>query len=76
MLADGPDPTSDPIGYAEAQIRPLQQVRTGDEVLRAAIDRLDAAYREVFATDDAGVSRRKVAAASDRLSALCPGGAQ
>src|SRR5580658_9784510 len=30
VLADGPDPDSDPVGYAEAQILPLRQVHTSD----------------------------------------------
>src|ERR1700733_15082867 len=39
-LSDGPDPGADPVGYAEAQILPLRQIRTSDPTLKAAISRL------------------------------------
>ena len=40
MLSDGPDPDSDPVGYAEAQILPLGQIHTSDAQLRTAIGKL------------------------------------
>src|ERR1700739_3266433 len=47
-LADGPDPGADPVGYAEAQIKPLRAIRTGDTGLRAAIGSLASAYASVY----------------------------
>jgi hypothetical protein len=59
VLSDGPDPQADPVGYAEAQILPLGQIRTSDGELRTAINGLAGAYREYFA--------------SERIDAICPG---
>lgn len=75
MLSDGPDPTVDPVGYAEAQILPLRQVHTDDAKLRRDIDALDAAYRQMFSTDGSAAAKRAVAQASERMNAICPGAA-
>jgi hypothetical protein len=75
VLSDGPDPTADPVGYAEAQIRPLRQVRTPDKTLQLAIDALDAAYQQVFSTNGAPAATQAEAKASARINALCPGAA-
>jgi len=73
-LSDGPDPGADPVGYAEAQIKPLQAIRTGDTVLRAAVSRLASAYAAVYATDGkSATATRAVAAASKKVNAICPG---
>src|SRR5271170_3553540 len=48
VLSDGPDPAADPVGYAEAQVLPLGQIRTPDPQLRAAITGLAGAYRAFF----------------------------
>jgi hypothetical protein len=74
VLSDGPDPQADPVGYAEAQIRPLSQIRTADPQLRAAITGLAGAYREYFASN--GTSHgaaTAVTAASKQVDAICPG---
>ncbi len=76
VLSDGPDPTADPVGYAEAQVLPLQQIRTPDTQLKAAINRLASAYRAFF--DSGGSSstaKLAVAAASKRIDSFCPGAA-
>jgi hypothetical protein len=73
-LSDGPDPGSDPVGYAEAQILPLGQVRTSDPALRAAIADLAGSYRQFFASD--GKSKQAagaVAKAAAEVNKLCPG---
>lgn len=75
VLSDGPDPTADPVGYAEAQILPLRQVQTSDRALRSAIDELDGAYEELFSTDGSAAAARAVTEASARLDAMCPGAA-
>jgi hypothetical protein len=73
-LSDGPDPGADPVGYAEAQIKPLQAIRTGDTVLRAAISRLASAYAAVYATDGkSSAAARAVKDASRKVDSICPG---
>jgi hypothetical protein len=76
VLSDGPDPDSDPVGYAEAQILPLGQIHTSDAQLRAAIGKLASAYR-AFLDSNGGSSSAKlaVAAASKRINSFCPGAA-
>ena len=75
-LSDGPDPDADPVGYAEAQILPLGQIRTSDSQLRAAITRLARAYRALYASNGAsGSAKAAVASASKRINAFCPGAA-
>jgi hypothetical protein len=71
-LSDGPDPGSDPVGYAEAQILPLGQVRTSDPALRAAIAELAEAYRRYFSSDGTSAQGALAKAAAD-MNRLCPG---
>jgi hypothetical protein len=76
VLSDGPDPTADPVGYAEAQVLPLRQIRTTDAQLKAAISKLDSAYRAFFASNGSSSSAKlAVAAASKRIDGFCPGAA-
>jgi hypothetical protein len=76
VLSDGPDPDSDPVGYAEAQILPLGQIHTSDAQLRAAIGKLAGAYRTFFDSNGNSASAKlAVAAASKRISSFCPGAA-
>ena len=76
VLSDGPDPAADPVGYAEAQILPLGQIRTPDPQLRAAITGLARAYRAFFASNGtAGGAQTAVATASKRIDSFCPGAA-
>jgi hypothetical protein len=76
VLSDGPDPDSDPVGYAEAQILPLGQIRTSDAQLRAAIGKLAGAYRTFFDSNGNSASAKlAVAAASKRINSFCPGAA-
>jgi hypothetical protein len=76
VLSDGPDPVADPVGYAEAQILPLDQIRTSDAQLRAAISKLAGAYRSFFATNgSSSAAKVAVATASKQINALCPGAA-
>jgi hypothetical protein len=73
-LSDGPDPGADPVGYAEAQIKPLRAIETRDPALRAAIGDLASAYASVFAADGkSATATRAVAAASKKVNAICPG---
>jgi hypothetical protein len=72
-LSDGPDPGTDPIGYAEAQVRPLRALRISDSALRTAVGRLADAYAAVFATSDTSAARRRLSAAVAALNTICPG---
>jgi len=76
VLSDGPDPGADPVGYAEAQMLPLRQIRSANEVLRAAIGQLADAYQQFFASDGQSNSAKEaVALASKKLNSICPGAA-
>jgi hypothetical protein len=73
-LSDGPDPDADPVGYAEAQIKPLREVQTSNYALRVAIRDLAEAYERVFASNGTSSAANKaVAAAAVRVNAICPG---
>jgi hypothetical protein len=76
VLSDGPDPDADPVGYAEAQILPLGQIRTSDAQLRAAIGKLASAYRTFFDSNgSSSAAKLAVASASRQINSLCPGAA-
>jgi hypothetical protein len=76
VLSDGPDPDSDPVGYAEAQILPLGQIHTSDAQLRAAIGKLTSAYRAFFdSSGNSASAKLAVASASKRINSFCPGAA-
>jgi hypothetical protein len=76
VLSDGPDPGEDPVGYAEAQILPLAQIRTSDRELGSAISRLARAYRAFFDSKGASAAAKvAVADASKQVNAICPGAA-
>ncbi len=72
-LSDGPDPEADPVGHAQAQIRPLREIHTTDGTLRQEIDRLAAAYRSFSSTDGSRSAERAVSAASKTIEHICPG---
>jgi len=74
VLSDGPDPTSDPVGYAQAQILPLRQIPvSSDRSLATAIDDLAAAYEQFVEADGTGATvTHQVRVAVDRINGLCP----
>jgi hypothetical protein len=72
VLSDGPDPGADPVGYAEAQVLPLRQIRTSDTALKAAIDDLASAYQAFFRSNGAKAAKGAVSKASNRVDAICP----
>jgi hypothetical protein len=74
VLAEGPDPDTDPAGYAEAQILPLSQIHASDQQLRSAIGQLDTAYRQLFASKGASsAAAQAVVAATKKINAICRG---
>jgi hypothetical protein len=75
-LSDGPDPDADPVGYAEAQIKPLREIQTSDYALHVAIRDLAEAYARVFASNGTSSAASKaVAAAAVKVNTICPGAA-
>ena len=77
VLSDGPDPDADPVGYAEAQVLPLEQLKLSDATLSQAVHRLIAAYKAFSATNGAKgtAAAIKVSAAQTALNAICPNAA-
>jgi hypothetical protein len=76
VLSDGPAPSADPVGYAEAQILPLRRIHTSDRALQKAADDLAAAYQRYYDANGAGARvEEAVTSASHRLDAICPGAA-
>ena len=76
MLSDGPDPSADPVGYAEAQVLPLRQIRASQQPLQHAIARLASAYQQFEGTDGASRTRPALTSAVKTINALCPGATQ
>lgn len=78
VLSDGPDPTADPAGYAEAQVLPLRQLTiTGDPALAKAVAALAAAYQAYStATGQANkAAALQVSSAEAAVNNICPGAA-
>jgi hypothetical protein len=73
VLSDGPDPDSDPVGYALAQVKPLRQIQTSERALKTAIDNLAAAYESVVETNNSNPAKQAVSVASGRVDTICPG---
>ena len=78
MLADGPDPGADPVGYAEAQVLPLRQLAISDATLHRAVLTLASAY-ETFSTSSSSTRAASAAAvtkAENEVNKICPQAAQ
>ena len=73
VLGNGPDPGDDPVGYAEAQIKPLLTVQTSDASLHRAVTALSAAYQQFYVTNGSAAAKATVKQASARVDAICPG---
>ena len=77
VLADGPDPDADPVGYAEAQVLPLATLKLADGTLAQVVHQLDTAYKSFSSTDGATgtAAAHKVSAAQKAVNAICPNAA-
>jgi hypothetical protein len=77
VLSDGPDPDADSIGYAEAQVLPLRQLKIGDAKLQQDVLALAAAYQAFSSGSGAGGSAAAatVAKAENSVNSICPGAA-
>jgi hypothetical protein len=75
VLANGPDPVADPVGYAEAQIRGLAALEHAAPSLHQVVVALDDAYVQVVGANGSPASLRVEARESAALDARCPGAA-
>ena len=74
VLSDGPDPGSDPVGYAQAQVLPLRQLTISDVTLHRAVLTLASAY-ETFSTSSSSTratSAAGVTKAENEVNKICP----
>lgn len=71
-LSDGPDPDSDPVGYAEAQIKPLQQIHATSATLGQAITTLAGAYSSYYTANGTGPAKTALNTAIKKINKLCP----
>jgi hypothetical protein len=76
VLADGPDPDADPVGFAEAHILLLRQISTPDQSLRGALSQLADANQSLVASNGKSANAKEAVAVADKkLNAICPGAA-
>jgi hypothetical protein len=77
VLSDGPDPDADPVGYAQAQVLPLRQLKLSDPALRREVTRLAAAYQAYSTSKGAAgkTAAQQVKKAEAAVNAICPGAA-
>ena len=77
VLSDGPDPDADSLGYAQAQILPLEHLKVSEPALRVAVKNLAAAFQAY--SSSTGSAPDEAAARTTRaeqaVNAICPGAA-
>lgn len=73
ILSDGPDPSVDPVGYAEAQILPLRSVHTKVPSVAKAVRALDRAYKSYVDTDGGPTATAAVDRDVHAMNRVCPG---
>jgi hypothetical protein len=74
VLSDGPDPGADAVGYAQAQVLPLRQLKISDTALHQAVLALAAAY-QAFSTGSGAsnsAAAHQVTKAENAVNAICP----
>ena len=77
VLSDGPDPDADPVGYAQAQVLPLQQLKISDAKLSTAVKSLASAY-QAYSGSTGGAkttAAAQVSTSEAAVNAICPGAA-
>jgi hypothetical protein len=72
-LSDGPDPSADPVGYAEAQVLPLRQIKSSNAALQSAIHQLSSAYESFYKSNGGAASSKLVHSAEKSVDKFCPG---
>ena len=75
VLSDGPDPDADSVGYAQAQVLPLRQLKISEANLRTAVKNLDDAYQQFSSSTGTAQAAAavKVSSAQTALNNICPG---
>jgi hypothetical protein len=74
VLTDGPDPGTDPVGYAEAQVQPLEQIHTTDATVGGAITGLATAYNAYYTANGKDkTANATLNTAINQINKLCPG---
>jgi hypothetical protein len=78
VLADGPDPDADPVGYAQAQVLPLRQLTIGNATLHRAVLTLASAYQTLSTstTSTRAAATQAVSKAENEVNKICPQAAQ
>jgi hypothetical protein len=74
VLSDGPDPDSDPVGYAQAQVLPLRQLSIANATLHRDVLSLADAF-ETFSTGSkpgGTAAALKVSNAEEAVNSICP----
>jgi hypothetical protein len=69
VLADGPDPDADAVGYAQAQVLPLRQLKVSDAALHSDVLALANAY-QAFGTGSGTAAT--VTKAENSVNSICP----
>ena len=69
MLSDGPDPDADAVGYAQAQVLPLRQLKISDAALHSDVLALANAY-QAFSTGSGTAAT--VTKAENSVNSICP----
>ena len=74
VLSDGPDPGADPVGYAQAQVLPLRQLKLTDAPLSTAVQTLASAYQAYSSGSNPGnaTAAAAVAKAENAINTICP----
>ena len=78
VLSDGPDPTADSTGYAQAQILPLKQLKLSTPSVQSAVTRLEAAFTAFVDAKSPSAQTQaavQVTSAENAVNAFCPGAA-
>jgi hypothetical protein len=69
VLSDGPDPDADAVGYAQAQVLPLRQLKISDVALHSDVLALANAY-QAFGTGSGTAAT--VTKAENSVNSICP----
>jgi len=74
VFSDGPDPDSDPVGYALSQIRPLSAIHTSDQTAASTLTKLLSADRALVKASGSDASAKSsIDHAFSTLNTACPG---
>lgn len=71
VLANGPDPDADPVGYAEAQVLPLRQLKISDPTLAKYVTALADAF-QAYSSGSTASGAAAVTKAENAVNSICP----